>query len=320
VCFCDADCGDPKQSNAGLIWHPSATAIVAVKYLLASGADSLSAPRSTLRSTAITQPTELPIHERRRFEEWQLRLEKAIARSEFAYTPTPTAVWAKHAVRLFHLLKKRYEHITDPRELDARLKGFARWCADEVIERVWNREFAFHSFEDERYTRDSMSETVEKAAARFRFTLLTRHARMVNLLTLDSELLQNHSYTSYAPPMVEPKSQEEKAAPSASEIFKEGKFKTLADNQNIRIAPAVPRHDIPPPSMKGANVPQAPRRGRKRKFTPEQIAQATKMKTEKIPNREVAKVLYGSEAPSPGECRNVPKIVGYYASKNNVDE
>jgi hypothetical protein len=61
-------------------------------------------------------------------------------------------------------------------------------------------------------------------------------------------------------------------------------------------------------------VERAKLRGRKRKFTPEQIANAVRMKAEGKSNNEAAKMLYGP-TPTAGQRRSVPTILKHRSKK-----
>jgi hypothetical protein len=72
------------------------------------------------------------------------------------------------------------------------------------------------------------------------------------------------------------------------------------------VAPETPESKTPRP------------RGRKRKFTKEQLDRANQMKLKKKPNQEIAKVLYGL-APTDAQRRSVPTILKHhFGSKNNA--
>jgi hypothetical protein len=57
-------------------------------------------------------------------------------------------------------------------------------------------------------------------------------------------------------------------------------------------------------------------RGRKSKFSPQQLEQAVQMKSSKKSNNEIAKELYGTTTPTSDQRRSVPTILKYHDRKS----
>jgi hypothetical protein len=94
---------------------------------------------------------------------------------------------------------------------------------------------------------------------------------------------------------------------------------------------AAPQPDAKPNSSEGTQRSSEnggetrwKQRGRKSKFSRQVIDQAVQMKGAKMPNNEIARVLYGVNATTPGQRRSVPTILKYHArkmeSKNRFEE
>ena len=208
------------------------------------------------------------------------------------------------------MFKTRYEQILDPRELDVRLKSFAGWCASEVIERVWNDGFAFAPFDYKESVELAVCEPVEKAAARFRVTLLSRLTRRLKLQEVRSGSTARH-----VPDVVGITEGMETAAgtqlslatPSVSQSISGIEKHSFEESKGYASPTGMLRAAPPSPLPK--------KRGRSRKFSDKLLDEAAKMKEAGRPNVEIARLLYTCSAPTERQCRDASSLLNYHRSK-----
>ena len=100
----------------------------------------------------------------------------------------------------------------------------------------------------------------------------------------------------------------------------EEKFEELNADLAERLESQFQLSELPMPV--GTDLQESPRktRGRKTKFSRQVLARARQMKTAKLTNNEIAKVLYDVPVPTADQRRSVPTILKYHESKKQVEE